>query len=144
MYKRKITYKNFDGDEVTETLAFNLSETELLDLSEEDAMFSASFLKRVSEEQDPAVMFRVLRKVIALSYGEITTDGKRFMKSPEIMNGFLHSAAYDALIRELVTADDINDVSNMLIGIFPEHFRSELVKANNETIVKIGATPAGN
>lgn len=131
MYKKKITYKDFNDQEVTETLAFNLSETELLDLSETDPTFSAGYLRQVSDEQDPQVMFRILRKTIALSYGELSTDGKRFMKSEEILNGFLHSAAYDALIRQLVTAENVDEVTSMLIGIFPAQFRDELTKAAN-------------
>jgi hypothetical protein len=134
MYRRKITYTNFNDEQVTETLAFNLSETELLDLSEQDPTFSAAYLKQVADEQDPATMFRLLRKTIALSYGEVSMDGKRFMKSEEIMNGFLHSAAYDALIRELVSSDSIDEVSSMLIGIFPAQFRDELTKASKNAV----------
>lgn len=136
MYRRKITYTNFNDEQVTETLAFNLSETELLDLSEQDPTFSAVYLKQIADEQDPAMMFRVLRRAIALSYGEVSIDGKRFMKSPEIMNGFLHSAAYDALIRELMRSENVDEITSMFIGIFPAQFRDELMKASETAITE--------
>lgn len=122
MYKDKITFTNFNDEEVTETLRFNLSEVELMDLVKDDPTFSQSYFKTLIDNEDAYEMFRFVRKILALSYGELSEDGNTFMKSPEIMDRFLHSAAYDALINKIADSANVDIVKTMLIGIFPDKF----------------------
>ena len=122
MYKEKLTYKNFNDDEVTEVLRFNLSEIELLDLAKDDPTFSQAYMRSLIENEDSFEMFRFIRKILALSYGVLSENGNEFMKSPEIMDRFLHSAAYDALITKIASSQDIDILKNMLTGIFPPKF----------------------
>lgn len=127
MYKDKLTYKNFNDEEITEILRFDLSELELLDLTKDDPTFSASYMRTLIEQEDAYEMFRFIRKILALSYGELSEDGNVFMKSPELMNKFLHSAAYNALINKIADTQDIQILRNMLMGIFPPKFAEKLV-----------------
>lgn len=129
MYREKLTFKNFNGEEVTETLRFDLSELELFDLSQEDPTFSQSYMKTLIDSEDQYEMFRFIRKILALSYGKLSEDGNEFMKSPEIMDRFLHSAAYNALINNIVNSKDIALLKKMLIGIFPAQFTKSLVES---------------
>lgn len=129
MYREKLTFKNFNDEEVTETLRFDLSELELLDLSKEDPTFSQAYMKSLLDNEDQYEMFRFIRKILALSYGKLSEDGNEFMKSPEIMDRFLHSAAYNALIDKIVSSKDIEVLKKMLIGIFPAQFTKSLVEA---------------
>lgn len=129
MYREKLTFKNFNDEEVTETLRFDLSELELLDLSKEDPTFSQVYMKSLSDNEDQYEMFRFIRKILALSYGKLSEDGNEFMKSPEIMDRFLHSAAYNALIDKIVSSKDIEVLKKMLIGIFPAQFTKSLIEA---------------
>lgn len=122
MYKEKLTFTNFNDEEVTETLRFNLSEIELMDLVKDDPTFSQSYFKTLIDNGDAYEMFRFIRKILALSYGELSNDGNTFMKSPEIMDRFLHSASYDALINRISSSSDVNIFKTMLIGIFPAKF----------------------
>lgn len=122
MYKEKLTFTNFNDEEVTETLRFNLSEIELMDLVKDDPTFSQSYFKTLIDNGDAYEMFRFIRKILALSYGELSNDGNTFMKSPEIMDRFLHSAAYDALINRISNSSDVDIFKTMLIGIFPAKF----------------------
>ena len=139
MYKEKLTFTNFNDEEVTETLRFNLSEIELMDLVKDDPTFSQSYFKTLIDNGDAYEMFRFIRKILALSYGELSNDGNTFMKSPEIMDRFLHSAAYDALINRISSSSDVDIFKAMLIGIFPAKFaqafqgldKPEVVTAEN-------------
>ena len=138
MYKEKITFKNFNDEEVTDTLRFNLSEMELLDLAKDDPTFSAAYLKALMDDGDSFEMFRFVRKILALSFGKLSDDGNEFMKSPEIMERFLHSAVYDALISKIASSQDVNILRNMLIGIFPPKFTESLMKAETESADETG------
>lgn len=137
MYKEKITYKNFNDDEVSEVLRFNLSEMELFDLAKDDPTFSKAYLKSLMDNEDSYEMFRFVRKILALSYGKLSEDGNEFMKSPEIMDRFLHSAAYNELINRIANSDDINILRNMLVGIFPAKFTENLMKEEAGKVVPL-------
>ena len=122
MCKEKLTFKNFNDEEVTVTLRFNLSEIELMDLVKDDPTFSQAYFNSLIENSDAYEMFRFVRKILALSYGELSNDGNTFMKSPEIMDKFLHSASYDALISKIADSENVDILKTMLIGIFPAKF----------------------
>lgn len=126
MFKTDITYTNFLGTEVTETLRFNLTETELLDLVKDDPKFDTSFLAYVSQEKDYMKMMDVIRKLIVVSYGEVSDDGKYFRKSDERAIDFLQSAAYEAFKDKLLSSEDGKEFVDFLLGIFPEKFRKAL------------------
>lgn len=135
MFKTDITYTNFLGTEITETLRFNLTETELLDLIKEDPKFDAGFLAYASQERDYVKMMDVIRKLIVVSYGEVSEDGKYFRKSDERAIDFLQSAAYEAFKDKLLASDDGHEFVDFLLGIFPAKFSKvlkERIAQNNE------------
>jgi hypothetical protein len=137
MYKEKLTFTNFNDEEVTETLRFNLSEIELMDLVKDDPTFSQSYFKTLIDNGDAYEMFRFVRKILALSYGELSNDGNTFMKSPEIMDRFLHSAAYDALINKIAGSSDVDVLKNMLMGIFPAKFATAVQGLDKPEVVTV-------
>ena len=93
-----------------------------MDLVKDDPTFSQAYFNSLIENSDAYEMFRFVRKILALSYGELSNDGNTFMKSPEIMDKFLHSASYDALISKIADSENVDILKTMLIGIFPAKF----------------------
>ena len=83
MFKTDLTYKDFLGNDVTETLRFNISEDEMLDLVREDARFDGGYLSMVIEQKNYAQMMDIVRKLIVISYGELSSDGRTFRKTDE-------------------------------------------------------------
>lgn len=128
MFKTELTYENFLGVEVTETLRFNLTETELLDLVREDPTFNTGFLSYIAQEQDYAKMMDVIRKLIVVSYGEVSEDGKYFRKSDEKALDFVQSAAYEAFRDKLLADDDGQGFINFMMAVFPAKFAAEMQK----------------
>lgn len=128
MFKTDLTYTNFLGVEVTDTLRFNLTETELLDLVRSDNTFDVSFLTYISNERDYAKMMDVLRKLIVVSYGEVSDDGKYFRKSDERALDFVQSAAYEAFRDQLLSDDEGKGFINFIKGVFPAKFVAEMQK----------------
>ena len=124
MFKTEIVTKNFRDETIKETLRFNLSETELLDLAKLDKTFSQEYLEWIVGKQDVSAMFDVIRKIIAVSYGVMSEDGKYFRKKEDDIYDFLHSAVYDEFIDKLI--NDENLISEFIIGVFPAKFSDKI------------------
>ena len=133
MFKTTVKYTDFLGAEREETLRFNLNEQELLDLTTDDLAFNPAYLGAISKEQDAQSMFKVMRKLILLAYGEMSEDGRFFRK---ITSDFAHSAAYEALLNKLLTTSDTSYIENFLIGIFPAKV-GEQIRAQGGKVVPI-------
>lgn len=129
MFKIELTYENFLGVEVTETLRFNLTETELLDLVREDPTFNTGFLTFIANEKDYAKMMDVIRKLIVVSYGEVSDDGKYFRKSDEKALDFVQSAAYEAFRDKILADEDGKGFMDFLMAVFPAKFAAEMRKS---------------
>ena len=127
MLKRNITYEDFNGEKVTDTFYFNLTRTEILDveLGYEGGM--EEFIKKVVAAEDIKTLIAEFKKLILLSYGERTEDGKRFIKSDKIREEFSQTAAFDSLFMELATND--GSAADFVIGIIPRDMAQEIPKA---------------
>lgn len=126
MFKTTVKYTDFLGAEREETLRFNLNEQELLDLTTDDLAFNPAYLGAISKEQDAQSMFKVMRKLILLAYGEMSEDGRFFRKSEQITSDFAHSAAYEALLNKLLTGDDVKFIESFMLGIFPAKISEQI------------------
>lgn len=102
-----ITYEDFNGESVTEKLYFNLSKPELLELEVEIEGGFGAMLQRIVKSENPKDLIREFKRIILMSYGIKSEDGKRFMKSAQIREEFEQTAAYQALFMELATDDKL-------------------------------------
>ena len=71
-------------------------------------------------------MFDVIRKLIAVSYGVITNDGRSFRKKSEDVENFLCSGAYDAFIDKFFSEGNDNFITEFIIGVFPAKFADSI------------------
>lgn len=103
MLKKTITYTDYNGVERTEDFYFNLNKSELveMELSTEGGLMSK--LERLSGDPDGVEIMKIFKDIILKSYGEKSSDGKRFIKSEEISEAFSQTEAYNTLFMELVT-----------------------------------------
>lgn len=106
MFTKQITYTNWDGDQVTETFRFNLTQTEVLELEVEFPGGLQNYMTNIAEKIDGKKIMHFVKTFIAKSYGEKDPDGRRFRKSPEIYKAFEETTAYDELFSELVLDAD--------------------------------------
>lgn len=119
MFKRSITYTDFNDKEVTEELYFNLSKTELISMEVSMEGGLGEYLQRIVKEQNPQILVEQFKWLILQCYGEKSEDGKRFEKSDAIREAFTHTAAFDQLFWELATnADAGGDFVN---GVMPKN-----------------------
>lgn len=103
MYSMPIKYTDFDGNNREETFMFHLSPAELVDLESSYPGGMKRKLERALAKKDNVTIMAVFKKLVELSYGEKSDDGKRFMKSPDIWKEFSESNAYVELFMKLVT-----------------------------------------
>lgn len=139
MFKTKIKYTDFIGNEQEETLRFNLTEDELRTLIDEDKTFDPSYLAYVSSEQNFMAMYKVVRKLILKSYGVMSEDAKYFEKSDEVTNRFLHSAVYQEFLDYLMDGEDVAKLRAFISGVFPKKFVAEIlgqIDNGNLTVVQ--------
>lgn len=115
MLKKTITYEDFNGVERTEDFFFNLTEAELMEMEMSTVGGFTEMVQKIVKAQDAPALINIFKKLILKAYGEKSADGKRFVKSDEIAEGFAQTNAYSKLFMELATddkaaADFINSV----------------------------------
>ena len=117
MLKKTITYKDYNGVERTEDFMFNLTKAEILEmqLTKDGGMDAA--IKKIVDAKDAAEIMKVFKDLIVKSYGIVSDDGRRFIKSKEISDSFAQTEAFSMLFMELAT--DTDAASAFVNGIVP-------------------------
>lgn len=118
MLKKTTTYIDYMGNERTEDHYFNLTKTELTKLSLSVNGGLDKMLESMIREQDQAALMNWFEKIILMSYGKRSLDGKRFEKSEEISREFSQTGAYDQIFMELVTGGE-QVVAEFINGVIP-------------------------
>lgn len=110
MLIKPITYTNYNGEEVTENVCFNLSRAELMEMELTTDGGFVDHIKKITDAKDQPEIFRLFKQIILKSYGEKTPDGKHFMKTdPDgrpLSRFFEQTEAYSVLLMELATDSD--------------------------------------
>ena len=117
MLKKTITYKDYNGVERTEDFMFNLTKAESLEmqLTKDGGMDAA--IKKIVDAKDAPEIMKVFKDLILKSYGIVSDDGRRFIKSKEISDSFAQTEAFSMLFMELAT--DTDAASAFVNGIVP-------------------------
>ena len=117
MLKKTITYTDYNGVERTEDFYFNLTKAELMEMEIGTTGGMADMIKRIVDAKDAPAIIKIFKELVLKAYGEKSADGKRFVKSEEISNGFAQTEAYSKLFKELAT--DADAAAAFVNGIIP-------------------------
>ena len=117
MLKKVITYTDYDGNERKETFYFNLSKAEIAEMQLSTSGGLTTMIQKIIDEKDNPKIVQLFKDLILKSYGEKSLDGKRFMKSKEISDGFSQTEAYSELFMEL--ASNADAAAEFVNGIVP-------------------------
>lgn len=115
MLKKTTTYVDFDGNERTEDLYFNLTKTEAtefalelpdrvvegIDQNDSNEQIANKFVEQIGGKG----VFEFIKKLVLKSYGVKSLDGRRFIKSEELSTEFSQTLAYDNFIMELMSSE---------------------------------------
>lgn len=142
MFKRNITFEDYDGIEQTEAFYFNFTKAELLELEVNYEGGLTATLDKIIAAKDHKSLVEEFKRIVLLAYGERSEDGKRFIKNEQLREEFSQTAAYSALFMEL--AMDSKKASEFINNTMPkdlaEAAKAEVLKA--ELAGKYGITPA--
>jgi len=107
MLKKEISYVDYNGDKVTESLYFNLSSVEQTRLfaryTKGGYKDLEEYAKHLMDIKDTEAMVTMVEDVILSSYGEKSPDGRAFVKTKAVRESFEYSIAYSVLFEELLT-----------------------------------------
>lgn len=133
MFKDSITYTDYDGNERTKTLYFNLSKAEFIEIEMLQPGTITTQLQELVDELDVAGMMKFLKFLIVKSYGEKSADGNQFIKSQEKLNAFLQTEAYTEFLIKLLNDDKY--ATKFIYGLMPDAEgidEAELLKRVND------------
>lgn len=118
MLKKTIKYLDWKGVERTEDFYFNLSKSELttMELSTEGGLQEK--MNRIIEKQDGAEIIKIITDLLKASYGERSADGRQFVKTPDLVEAFSFTPAYDIIFMELVTNPE--NAAAFFNGVIPQ------------------------
>lgn len=130
MLKREVTYVNFDGVEITETVYFNLSKSELLmwESSEEGGL--SNRLKKILDKKSGKDIMKTFHDTLLKAYGEKSDDGRRFMKSDELSKAFSETPAFDIIFNELLS--DPEKALQFIKALMPEDIMNRLTEGSTD------------
>ena len=119
MWKETITYTDYFGEERTEDFRFHLSQAECAERQMKYAGGGyAEFLRKIIDAKDSEKIVEYFKQFLLDSYGEISSDGRRFMKSPELSKAFSETEAYNILYMRLATDDKF--AAEFVKGVLPK------------------------
>lgn len=118
MYKKVITFTDYNGVERTETHYFDLSQAEVLEMNMEAGGTLAERYQRIVDAKDTATLIKEFKTLICKSYGRRSDDGLHFYKTEKDLLDFTSSPAFSALFMELAT--DADAAAAFAKGIMPE------------------------
>ena len=130
MYKKTITYVDFDDIERTEEHYFNLTKSELMEMDFNTTGGMEKMIKNIISTRDTKRIIEIFKEIILKSYGEKSLDGKRFIKTRDghkLADDFSETAAFDALFMELATNEE--SASTFINSIIPKSMASEIASA---------------
>lgn len=124
MLKKTITFKDLDGNDVTEDFYFNLNKAEIaeIELSYDGGL--STQLERIIAKKDGGEIISTFKDIMLRSVGRRSDDGRRFIKSQDITNEFVQTEAYSEMFMELVTNADA--AAEFVRSIMPQSISEKL------------------
>ena len=135
MIKKTIKYTDYNGNEREDVCMFNLDEAELMEMELSTTGGLSSTIEKIVQEQDTAKIIAMFKDIVLKAYGQISDDGRRFIKNDTIREEFQQSKAYSTLFMELATdAEAATKFIEGVIDVDQNDPRLALVKKNNNPI----------
>lgn len=127
MFKKTITYEDYDGNKRTEDHYFNLNKAELYELLTTDSGYTLDKrMEQMMKKGNAKELISTFKMLISKSYGEKSLDGRQFVKSDEITRSFMQTEAYSIFFTELIS--NAKNAAEFFNGIIPKDLSDEIAK----------------
>ena len=118
MFKKTMTYTDYNGEKRTEDFYFNMNRAEVTEMELSIDGGLSAMIQRVTEDKDVPTIIQIFKDLVLRSYGKKSPDGRRFIKSKELSEEFSQTEAYSDLFMELAT--DSAKAAAFVNGIMPQ------------------------
>jgi hypothetical protein len=125
MFKKTVTYQNFNDETVSKDFYFHMSKAELLEMAA-DGNVMMERIKRIIAANDGKAILKEFRELIWASVGIRSEDGNRFVKDNDAKRELFESPAFDELLMELATSADAG--ADFVRQLIPEKMQKEMQK----------------
>lgn len=130
MLKKTITYKDLDGNPITEDFWFHLSRAEVTEMALAKEGRTGGFdayIRRLIASQDGESITAAFKEIILSTLGRRSDDNKYFDKDDAYTRRFVQSDAYSVLLLELLT--DADKMAEFVNGVVPKDLKDDVEKA---------------
>lgn len=117
MYKKTITYNDYNGNERTEDFYFNLTEADVAKMELSVKGGFVEYVNRIIANQDQASLIDTWENIIKKSFGVKTPDGRSFMRDEQALAEFMATEAYSKMFMEFLR--DADAAGKFINGIVP-------------------------
>ena len=125
MYRKTMTYTDYNGEERTEDFYFNLTKAEITEMELLTEGGLKEKIERITKAKDVPEIIKLFKELIMKAYGIKSPDGKRFIKTEKLSEEFSQTEAYSDLFIELAT--DSGAASEFVNGIMPNDMKASSV-----------------
>lgn len=124
MFKKTVTYTDYNGVERKEDFFFNFSKAELMEMEMGTTGGYAEMIQKIVDAKDAPSITRIFKELVLKSYGVKSDDGKRFIKSQELSDAFSQTEAYSQIFMELATDDKA--AAEFVNGVVPAELAKQV------------------
>lgn len=128
MFKDTITYEDFDGNIREETVYFNMSRMEAMELMASYPDGYDHYLQSVVDSGDSRLIVDTFSGFVKKAYGVKSEDGTRFVKSEELSEEFGQTAVYDEIMMKLAQNEEY--VKAFVRGVVPQGIQNSAANAS--------------
>ena len=118
MYKMPVKYTDYNGVEKTRDFYFHFSKAEVAEMELSVHGGYAEMIQAIVDAQDAPTLIKIFKELVLKAYGEKSTDGERFVKSPELSAAFEQHPAFSDIYMKL--AFDAEAASVFVKETFPK------------------------
>lgn len=126
MYCKEISYEDFDGNQVSEKLYFNLTKAELAQLEMTTPGGMQAHIQSIIDSNNATDLVALFKDLILMSYGKKSDDGRKHIKTEAIKEDFLYSNAYSEFF--MILASSTEEQIAFVNGIMPNDLINEAKK----------------
>ncbi len=123
MIKKTITYEDYNGVERTEDFHFNLTKAEIMEMELSTTGGFAEMITNIINAKDQPALIKIFKEFICKAYGKKSADGRRFMKSEDILAEFVETEAFSQLYMELAT--NAEKAAEFVNGVAPAEVQKQ-------------------
>lgn len=130
MYKKTVTYTDYNGNQRTEDFFFNLNKAELTEMEMANEGGMQAKLQKLMDANDNGGVLALFKDLILRSYGVKSEDGRRFIKNAQVTEEFTQTEAFSELFISLASNEE--EATKFIQGILPQ----DLVGSVDQSVIE--------